>query len=150
MALDMKSLLQKPAGKAVKPPSLPVGNYGGKITKYEYDNKNKNNTPYARYTVILNQWPDNVTEEEKQYTDGEGVAHTIDLTKRSMRKDFYLTDDAFWRLDEFLKSMGIEGGTYEELIPKAVGLDCVAEVQQYVNQTTSEIGNQLGRLLAAE
>lgn len=149
MAVDMKSLLSKPAGHAPKPQALAVGNYGGKITKYEYDNKNKNNTPYARYTIIPNQWPDNVTEDEKGYTDGEGKFHPIELTKRSLRKDFYLTDEAFWRLDDFLKSMGLEGGTYEELIPKAVGMDCVIEVQQYVNQTTSEIGNQVGRILPA-
>lgn len=148
MALDMKSLLSRPAGNAPKPQALPVGNYGGKITKYEYDNKNKNNTPYARYQVILNQWPDNVTEDEKVMVDGEGVSKPIDLTKRSLRKDFYLTDDAFWRLDEFLKTMGLEGGSYEELIPKAVGMDVIVEVQQYVNQTTSEIGNQLGRILS--
>lgn len=149
MALDMKSLLQKPAGSAPKPQALPVGNYGGKITRYEYDNKNKNQTPYVRYSVIFHTWPDNVSEDEKVMVDGEGVAHPIDLTKRSLRKDFYLTDDALWRLDEFLKSMGLEGGSYEELIPKAVGLDVVGEVQQYVNQSTSEIGNQLGRLLPA-
>jgi hypothetical protein len=65
-----------------------------------------------------------------------------------MRRDFYLTEDALWRLDDFLRSVGIsvEGRSYEEVLPEVIGQPITVEVQQYMNEQSGEIGNQIGKM----
>jgi hypothetical protein len=138
--VDFSKLLQKPAGEAKKPPPLPVATFPGVIKSYELGDNNKNKTPYVRYQIGLTGWP-----------EGEEPIEGLDISKRTMRKDYYLTDESLWRLDEFLRSLGIEGKGrgYDEVLPEAVGASVMAEVQQYMNQDTSELGNQLGKVVGA-
>lgn len=137
---DFSQLLRKPAGEAKKPAALPAGDYSGVIKSFEVGDQNKNKTPYIRFQVALTGWPDSVDESDRGDTD---------LSKRQMRRDYYLTDDALWRLDEFIKSCGVEpnGRSYEEIVPELMGASVLAEVQQYLNQTSNEIGNQIGKLV---
>lgn len=143
---DFSQLLRKPAGEAKKPQALPAGDYPGRIKGHEYGDSNKNKTPYVRFNLMLTGWADTVDDSER--TDAEGK--TLDISKRSLRRDFFLTDDALWRLDEFLASLGIDltGRSYEESIPEADGQEVLVEVQQYMNQQNNEIGNQVGALRA--
>lgn len=143
MAVDFSSLLRKPAGEAKKPPALPIADYPGVVKGFEYGDQNKNKTPYVRFQIGLTGWAESVPEDEKD--------SSVDLSKRQMRRDYYLTDDALWRLDEFLRSCGVEpkGQTYEESIPQVVGAQVIVSVEQYMNQSTSEIGNQIGKVTGA-
>ncbi len=144
MAPNFSHLLKKPAGEAKKPPALPAADYPAVLASFELGDNNKNKTPYVRFMVKLTGWAESLAEEDRD--------SDIDLSKRQMRKDFYLTDDALWRLDDFIKSIGIEpaGRAYDEIIPEMMGSPVIAEVRQYMNQQTSEIGNQLEKLLPAE
>lgn len=146
---DFTAWLSKAAGKAVRPPALPVERYPGKIQQYEYGDNNTNKTPYVRYQLSFTGWPEGVPDEKRVYKDREGKEVPINLARVRMRKDFYLTEEALWRLDEFLRSCNIEpeGNTYQEVCPLAVGCDVMIEVQQYLNQNTNEIGNQAGSVL---
>lgn len=84
-------------------------------------------------------------------TEGRpGEFKLIDLSKRQLRKDFY--DNSLYRLDDFIKSCGIEanGRTYEEILPQLIGSPVIVEVGQYMNQATSEIGNQVVNLAGAK
>jgi hypothetical protein len=134
---DFSQLLRKPAGVAKKPPALPAGDYSGIIKSWEVGDNNKNKTPYVRFNLVLTAPPDDVELEPG-----------TDLSKKPLRRDYYLTDDALWRLDDFIRSCGIEPNeeVYEEVMPQMVGLPVTVEVQQYINQSTSEIGNQVGKL----
>ena len=138
MSPDFASLLKKPAGEAKRPPALPAGDYPAVVSSFEYGDQNKNKTKYVRYHVRLTGWAEGVEPIEE-----------MDLSKRQLRRDFFLTDDAFWRLDEFLRSTGLDpaGRSYEEVIPEIIGKNVTAEVQQYLNQQTNEIGNQIGKLV---
>lgn len=142
---DFRELLKKPAGEAKKPEALPVAHYPGKIKNYELGDQNKNRTPYVRVNLAITGWTDEVEIEDE-------MKASTDLSKRSLRRDFFLTDDALWRLDEFLAGMGVDiaGRSYEEALPEIVGADVLIEVQQYLNQSTNEIGNQVGALRPLE
>jgi hypothetical protein len=144
---DFSKLLRKPVDEAKKPNALPAADYPGIIKSFEIGDQNKNKTPYVRFHVALTGWPDSVSEDDKVQND-----KPVDLAKRQLRRDFYLTDDADWRLAEFLKSCGIStaGRNFEETVPEAVGQAVLVEVQQYLNQTNSEIGNQIGKLVGAQ
>lgn len=128
------------AGQAKKPPVLPIGDYPGIIKSFEMA-KAKTGTEILRFHVGLMGWP-----------VGAEPIEGIDLSKRQMRKDYYLTDDALWRTDEFFRAMGVvfDGvKTYEELAPSLVGGNVLAAVQQYLNETTGEPGNNIDKLVAA-
>ncbi len=140
---NFSSLLKKPAGEAKRPASVPAGNFPGVIKSYELGDANKNKTPYVRVHTVLTGWDETIPEEDR-----EG----IDLSKRTFRRDYYLTDDSLFRLDEFLGSLGIElaGRAYEETLPEMVGKEVLAEVGHYINPSTSEVGNQINKLSGTE
>ena len=150
---DFSQLLRKPAGEAKKPPVLPMGDYPAVVRGFEFGDQNRNKTPYVRFQTSLQDWPKD-SSDEWTVVDGEGNATVVckddvDLSKRSMRKDFFLTEDSLWRFDEFIRSCGINpnGRMYEEIIPEIVGQPVLAEVTQYLNQQTNETGNQIGKLV---
>lgn len=135
---DFSKLLRKPAGEAKKPEALPVGDYPGVIKSHEYGDNNKNKTPYVRLFVAFTGWPDGAEEIPE-----------VDLSKRQMRRDYYLTEDALWRLDDLIRSCGIDavGRSYEEVIPELLGQAVLVEVQQYTVQNSDEKGNQIGKIV---
>jgi hypothetical protein len=152
---DFSQLTKRPAGEAKRPPALPVADMNGIIVSYELGDANQNNTPYARFHVKLTDWG-NAPEswsivDAKTGKVTECSQNDVDLSKRQMRRDMFLTDDALWRLDEMIRSLGIEpsGMTYEEVLPQMVGKTVLVEVQQYVNKNTGEVGNQIGKLVGA-
>jgi hypothetical protein len=125
--VDFNALLSKPAEEFRRPPSLPAGSYFGTITEYKFDQTREKQTPYVRFTFKnLEAGPD-IDSDDLQ---------GIDVAKRSMSTDFYITEDALFRLREFLESLGIpaSGRTLTEMIPESVGmsvqLDIVAEMDR--------------------
>lgn len=141
--VDFSQLLKKPAGEAKRPAALPPGDYQAIITRYEVGDANKNKTPYVRFHMKMIAWPDTVDEQDR-----EG----IELDKRLSRRDFFLTDEALYRLDELIRSCGIkpEGRDYEEIVPEMIGQQVTVEMQQYMNQQTNEIGNNIGKVFGPE
>jgi len=140
--VDFSHLLKKPAGEAKKPEAIGIGNYLGMLRSFEFgETQNEARNPFVRFQTGLVSWPEDFTEEDKLQN-----GKPVDLSKRALRKDFYLTEDALYRLDLFLRSMGISlaGRSYEECIAEAVGKMVTVEVQHYTNRKTGEIGNQLG------
>jgi hypothetical protein len=137
MAVDFSQLLRQQAGKAERPKALPIGEYPGMVRGWEPGNANRNQTPYVRFSIVLTGWPDSVNFEDR----GE-----VDVTKRTLRRDFFLTPESFYRLDLFIKSCGVEPRerSYEEVLPELVGQPVVVSVGHYINNSTGEIGNNVG------
>jgi hypothetical protein len=137
MALDFSKLLQKPAAEAKKPPVLPPGTYTGVIKKWSPGESSTKKTPFIRFDIGLTDWPDDVEEQDK-----EG----IDLSTRSTRVEFYLTDDATYRLSEFIASLGIDltdssgnNLSFGELLPQTIGQPVIVDMVQQINAQTSDI-----------
>jgi hypothetical protein len=150
---DFSQLLRKPAGEAKRPPVLPPADYPGVIASYEVGDANKNKTPYVRFHLKLTDWgaavPDSWTMVDPAGKVVTCTKQDVDLSKRQLRRDFFLTDDALIRLDDLIRSCGIEPGgrMYEEVVPELVGHPVLMEVQQYMNQNTGEPGNQVGKVV---
>lgn len=130
---SFSSQLDKTTGTAVRPKPLPIGDYPAIVTKLEMGLKSKQKgTPFVRFTLQLTGWPDSVPEDERT---NEG--HPIDLTKKTFNYDLYTTDEAMFRVDEFLVACGVElgQGTYREQLQSCIGQHVVASVTQYMPQT---------------
>lgn len=155
MAPNFSSMLRKPAGQAKKPDALPVGDYPGIVKSYEVHDKNKNKTVQVDYQVAYLGWPESVSDDQRVVTSDDGTQRSIDLSKRQSRKAFYIFNqdgseaDDLWKLDEFLRSCGIEpkGRSYEELIPEAVGKRVIAPVTQKYDEGKNETFNNIGKLV---
>lgn len=152
--VDFSQLLRKPAGEAKRPPILPAGDYEALIKSFEPGESRQKKTPFIRFNVGLTSWPNDAPAEWDEVDPETGKTHhytqaDVELGKRQLRTDFYLTEDALFRLDEFLRSLGIDpaGRSYEEILPEAIGQPVLVEVQQYLNQETNRTGNQVGKVV---
>jgi len=141
--VDFSKLLSKSADDITKPKPVPVGTYSGVIKKYEYlESKNENKTPYVRFTVGLQAPGDDVDASELE---------NVDLTKKSFRKDFYLTEDAQYRVKEFAESCGIatSGRSLGEIIPDVVNAQVLVGITQQSSADGSEIYNNVSTIVGA-
>jgi hypothetical protein len=149
---DFSQFLRRTSGEAKKPPILPAGDYPGLIKSFKVDDDNKNRTVFVRFQLAYTDWPAGAPDSWEQFNKELGKSEMIsrsdvDLAKRQPRKDYYMTDDALWRLDEALKSIGLElGPPYEELFPQAVGLPVLISVSQGLNTATDEVFNQVDKI----
>jgi hypothetical protein len=117
-APNYNSLLDKTVGSAERPKAVPLGIYRGIITEMAFDVSAKKKTPYVRYSVKPLQVVSGVDPELFQAAGGADR-----LSKMKLGLDFYLTEDAMWRLREFLEeSLRIDCTTrsFKEAIPYAV------------------------------
>jgi len=124
---DFSQLLSKPLDEVKRPPALPAGTYYGTIKSYELGESSEKKTPYVRMHLTLSHAGEDVDQAD---------LNGIDLNKKQLRADFYLTQDADWRLKEFLESCHIDtkGRTFQSSLP-----DCVnAPVQMYVTQRLNQ------------
>lgn len=148
--VDFGSMLKRPAGEARQMPALIPGNYEGIVKSWEIVKAppEKEYKEIVRFHVGLIGWPTDASEADKVWVINDaGETATIDLSKKQLRRDFYDNNLVF--LDNFLRSCGVEpkGKIYEEVIPEVVGARIVVAVQQYLNQRTSQIGNQVGDIV---
>ena len=126
MSVDFKSLLSKPADHVKAPQPLPAGTYHGMIKSFEFKESKEKKTPYVQFSLVLNSAGEDI--DPSDLTD-------VDLSKKSLRKDFYLTDDSAYRLKEFTDSCNIpaKGRSLGELIQDCVGQAVLVEVTQRLN-----------------
>lgn len=143
---NFAELLNKPSGQAKKPPVLDAGMYPVVIKGHEMDESSNKKTPFIRFNLGVLGWPDGAEPQ----TDDEGKA--LDLSKKTLRRDFFLTDDAMWRLDEFLRDelgLTLEGRPYTEVLLETTGAQCLADVRQGFNQNTNALFNEVAALKKA-
>lgn len=156
--VDFSAIARQAAGQSKKPARLPPGDFPGVIKSFEWGDANKNKTPYVRLQLGFTAFPESCLEEWEEFDNEKQTSFSvkksdIDLSKRTMRKDFYMTDDSRYRMDEFLVLMGINVGTpdsprsYEETLPELIGAPVLAEVQHQLNQQTNDTFVQVGKVI---
>lgn len=124
---DFSQLLSKPLDEVKRPPSLPAGIYYGTVHRYEVGESQNKKTPYVRFLFNLTFAGQDIDPKD---LDG------VDLSKKSLRRDFYITPDAEYRLKEFLESMKIttKGRTFQSTLPDSIGQAVKLEVVQRINK----------------
>lgn len=139
--MDLRSLLDVEVSEIKKPPTWPAGAYHGHIEKYEPGESREKKTPYLRLFVKVTRADESILEE--MLKDEKGVP--FDLGKRAMRRDYYLTDDAKFRLVDLIKSCGIdtEGKKLSACIPELVGKTVLIQITQKASQSGEELFNEV-------
>lgn len=113
MSVDIASLLAVDLSGIKKPDPLPQATYTLVIKEMETGESSKKQTPYVRFVCQ----PIGCEEADAAQKLG-----TIDLSKRTLNIDFYLTTDAMWRLKDFLPKIGLPNeGMLNEVLSQAPG-----------------------------
>lgn len=96
-------LLDRPATDFVPPPPIPAGTYVGVIKGLPaYGESSKKKTKQVEFSINLLEAMDDVDQEELKGMGG--------IAGKTVKATYYLTDDAIYRLREFLEHCGIEVG----------------------------------------
>ena len=116
----LNELLSRPAEAFVPPPVLPVGTYDFVISKHEFGESSQKKTPYVRYHLRPTAPHEDVDQE---------ALTAYGPFNKDMRLDFYLTEDALFRLREFHEKLELNTKLpLNELIPSAVNVGVTAAV----------------------
>jgi hypothetical protein len=116
MAVDFKSMLSKPIGTAERPKAKPNGTYNGVIESFHFDVSSRKKTPFVRFTFSNISPGDDVNQEQL-------AADNIDLSRWKPYTDYYLTDDALFRLQDVMEAIvpNSKGRSYNEVMPEMKG-----------------------------
>lgn len=125
--VNFGELLNVNADDVKAPVPLPAGTYSLIVQNIETGLSREKKTPYIRF--VFNVLAPGGDVDPAELTE-------IDLSKKSLRSEFYLTPDAMYRLVDFIKALGIEteGQNLRDLIPQTKGLSVNARVVQVPSQ----------------
>lgn len=149
MAVNFQELLKKPVDSVKKPFVKPVGTYFGTIKEYKFDESSKQKTPYCRFTLTsVTPGPDVTIEQVGEHSAEDVMAG---IQKWTPAVDYYLTDNAIYRLKELQESCGIDGTGrgFDETIPELRGKAVQFEVTQRPGESQGGemvLYNDIGRV----
>lgn len=126
MAVDFNKLLSVSADDVKAPKPLPAGTYHGVIKSYKFGESSQNKTPYVRFDIGIQSAGADIVPEDLE---------EIDLSKKKLYRDYYLTTEALYRLKELIQSCNIpmQGRQFSEMIPDLNGMPVIIDVTQRPN-----------------
>lgn len=133
------NILNKAPTETERPKPLPVGSYQCIVKGLpRMDKSTKKGTDFAEFTLQFQSALDDVDEDSL----GE-VLNGKNLTEKSIKATYYLTEDALWRFKQFLENCGLdvtnEEKTYAELINETP--NCVVGI--HLKHTPSDDGETM-------
>lgn len=111
MATNFRELLGRATDSVERPRAIADGHYMGRIASHEFGTSRQKQTPYVRFIIV----------PEEACPDVENGANDgIALGSRELRKDFFITPNALYRLSDMLDAvLGKESGrSFDERIPE--------------------------------
>jgi len=147
MAPNFKALLTKNLDDVRKPEPIPEGSYKGMVKSFSYESSARKQTPFVRFVVTVMEAMQGVDAD-----DLETALQGQPITSKTLRADFYLTDEALFRLKDFLASLGIDtrGKTLDESIPEALRQEVLIDVTRQPSEDGSTFYNNISKITGAE
>jgi hypothetical protein len=140
---SFRELLKQATDQVERPKPLAAGHYLGEIKGHEFGQSRNKQTPYVRFILVPEQATADVNVAEN---DG------IELSRRELRKDFYITPMALYRLSDMLDAvLGQETGrSFDDRIPDTRSARVMFAVSQRANEDGTEVFNDIGTIVRAE
>lgn len=143
-APNFQSILNKPATAVERPKPLPVGTYLGMIMGLpEFNKVGQKETDVADFQIrILQPQPD---VDLVAFAEAKGNRDEL-----KQRARFFITDDALFRLKEFLEHLGIDpaGKSLSEMINEAPGKQVMVSLKHRPSQDGTQIYAEIDRTAA--
>lgn len=123
---DFASLLEKKVEETERATPLPNGSYKVVATRHETGESSKKKTPYTRIFFKI--------EEPLGDVDLEELKKVKKVTEKERFDDFYMTEDAMFRLREFLEQtlkLRVGGGrTFKDALSEIPGKRAIVVMKQ--------------------
>lgn len=141
-ASTFRELLSQKTDAVERPRALAPGHYVGEIKTHEFGQSRQKQTPYVRFILTPNE---ETTDVATGANDG------IDLSKRELRKDFFITPTALYRLSDMLDAVlgKTQGRSFDERIPETRGVRVMFAVTSRESEDGTETYNDIGAIVAA-
>lgn len=130
--VDFTSLLEKRLDEVEAPALLPQGSYIMTIAGYRTGESAKKKTPYVEFDLKISSAMDDVDQEE--------LAKVKNLQDKTLKTQFYLNEDALFRLKDFCKKTGVptEGKSFTEILSEIAGAQLIGIVNHRVNPENTD------------
>lgn len=130
--VDFTSLLEKKLDDVEAPALLPQGSYIMTIAGYRTGESTKKKTPYVEFDLKISSAMDDVDQEE--------LAKVKNLQDKTLKTQFYLNEDALFRLKDFCKKTGVptEGKSFTEILSEIAGAQLIGIVNHRVNPENTD------------
>lgn len=141
MSTNFRELLKVPSDQLSRPKPLPTGHYVGKIKGHTFGKSKRKQTPYLRFAIVL----------IAPTSDVMGSLEGIDLSRKELMKDFFITPEAVYRLGDALDAiLGQSSKPIEERISETRDVYVLCDVKDRLNEdgSVSEY-NDVGDVIAA-
>lgn len=138
MSTNFKELLSRQVDEVEPPKIFPAGIYEAMITEHKFDNSSQKGTPYCRFMCKLIA---PVGEYDQAAFEEAGGLEKLN-SRNPLRYDFYLTEDAFYRLKDFMtKGLKLETSqrSFDELMPETSNATFLAVVKHTPSQRESGV-----------
>lgn len=148
--INFRDLLAKPADKIKRPMPLPAGTYRGIIKSKAFDVSRNKGTPFVRLTLQPTMAEADIAPEDLLEADG---VTPINIASKTLRIDFYITDDASFRILDLANSLQIptEGRSLGEVIEDLPNNNVLMSVVQQASTTNpEEVFNNVQKIVAAD
>ena len=141
-ASSFRQLLSMSTDAVERPRAIAAGHYIGEIKSTEFGTSRQKQTPYLRVILVPSEETDDVPE---------GANEGLDLSRRELRRDYYITPNSLYRLSDMLDSvLGKQAGrSFDERIPELRGSRVLFAVTQRDNEDGTETFNDVGSIIGA-
>jgi hypothetical protein len=116
--MDFNNLLDNRVGEVEAPKRLPVGTYTWKITARKFDKSSQKKTDFVQFTYECVGYGEDIEDVSELPENWQG---------KTITEDWYITADALKRLEEHLKTAGVEEG-----LSLRDGIELAADGSHYV------------------
>lgn len=129
MAVNFKELLSTPVTDAERPKPRPAGKYFGTISAFKFDESREQKTPFVRISLKGIQPGPGITADPATF---DRLQKSGGTEKWNLNRDYYLTEDAKYRLRELMESckLKVEGRSFLEVIPELVNQPVAFDVSE--------------------
>lgn len=130
--VDFTSLLEKKLDDVEAPALLPQGSYIMTVAGYRTGESAKKKTPYVEFDLKISSAMDDVDQEE--------LAKVKNLQDKTLKTQFYLNEDALFRLKDFCKKTSVptEGKSFTEILSEIAGAQLIGIVNHRVNPENTD------------
>ncbi len=148
MATNFASLLAVSADSVKKPAVLPAGTYDAVIKGHTFGESKQQKTPFVQFQLQLTSPGPDIDPESFEAFGGISA-----LMKRIQRRDFYLTDDAKYRLKDFLTDackINLSGRNLGDGIEETTNISVKVTVKHEPSKNGEDIYANVTDIAAAE
>ncbi len=137
-------LLDKPASDVERPKPLPQGSYHCIVKGLpRFDKSSKKFTEFVEFTLQPTAAGEDVDEEDLEAMGG--------IANKTIRATYYITEDALWRLKDFLGHCGIEeDGSLRNMIDQTPNCEVIAFIKHRASEDGQAVFAELAKTAPVE